>query len=132
MRQPRSDPQPGHPGFGGPRHCLAVVTLLATSAPMAAQARSAPESFADLADEVTDAVVNISASTTVEARNRTLPQLPPGTPFEDLFEEFFNRRGQGNGGGGGGESAPQRQRRSNSLGSGFVIDPPASWSPTTT
>ena len=103
--------------------CLAVVTLLATSAPMAAQARSAPESFADLADEVTDAVVNISASTTVEARSRTLPQLPPGTPFEDLFEEFFNRRGQGNGGGGGGESAPQRQRRSNSLGSGFVIDP---------
>ena len=102
---------------------LAVVTLLTTSMPMAAQARSAPESFADLAAEVTDAVVNISASTTVEARNRTLPQLPPGTPFEDLFEEFFNRRGQGNGGGGGGESTPQRQRRSNSLGSGFVIDP---------
>jgi serine protease Do len=90
---------------------------------MPAQARSAPESFADLAEEVTGAVVNISASTTVEARSRTLPQLPPGTPFEDLFEEFFNRRGQGNGGGGGGESAPQRQRRSNSLGSGFVIDP---------
>ncbi len=89
---------------------------------MAAQARSAPESFADLAEEVTGAVVNISASTTVETRNRTLPQLPPGTPFEDLFEEFFNRRGQGNGNGGG-ESAPQRQRRSNSLGSGFVIDP---------
>ncbi|WP_210484902.1 DegQ family serine endoprotease [Microvirga antarctica] len=103
--------------------CLAVVTLLSTSVPMAAQARSAPESFADLADEVTGAVVNISASTTVEARGRTLPQLPPGTPFEDLFEEFFNRRGQGNGNGGGsGETAPQRQRRSNSLGSGFVID----------
>jgi S1-C subfamily serine protease len=58
-------------------------------------ARSAPESFADLAEEVTGAVVNISATTTVEARNRTLPQLPQGTPFEDLFEEFFNRRGQG-------------------------------------
>jgi len=102
--------------------CLAVVTLLSTSVPMAAQARSAPESFADLAEEVTGAVVNISASTTVEARNRTLPQLPPGTPFEDLFEEFFNRRGQGQGNGAP-ESAPQRQRRSNSLGSGFVIDP---------
>ena len=50
-------------------------TLLATSSPMAAQRPSAPESFADLADEVTGAVVNISASTTVEARNRTLPQL---------------------------------------------------------
>src|SRR5690606_33679046 len=39
----------------------------------------------------------------------------PGTPFEDLFEEFFNRRGQG-------DNAPRQQRRSNSLGSGFVID----------
>jgi serine protease Do len=73
---------------------------------------------------VTGAVVNISASTTVEARNRTLPQLPPGTPFEDLFEEFFNRRGQqGPGGGGGSENSPSRPRSSNSLGSGFVIDP---------
>ncbi|QFU16022.1 DegQ family serine endoprotease [Microvirga thermotolerans] len=96
--------------------CFAVAAFVATALPMAAQARSAPESFADLAEEVTGAVVNISASTTVEAKNRTLPQLPPGTPFEDLFEEFFNRRGQGNG------DTP-RQRRSNSLGSGFVIDP---------
>ncbi|WP_406600808.1 DegQ family serine endoprotease [Microvirga rosea] len=98
--------------------CFAVVTFVAAALPMAAQARSAPESFADLAAEVTGAVVNISASTTVEAKNRALPQLPPGTPFEDLFEEFFNRRGQGNG-----DSAPRQQRRSNSLGSGFVIDP---------
>ena len=101
--------------------CFAVITIVATAMPLPAFARSAPESFADLADEVTGAVVNISASTTVEARNRTLPQLPPGTPFEDLFEEFFNRRGQG--GGGGGENAPSRPRSSNSLGSGFVIDP---------
>ena len=60
------------------------------------------------------AVVNISAATTTSSEDRTFPQLPPGTPFEDLFEEFFNRRGQ---------EAPPRQRRSNSLGSGFVIDP---------
>jgi len=97
--------------------CFAVALSVASALPMAAQARSAPESFADLAEEVTGAVVNISASTTVEAKNRTLPQLPPGTPFEDLFEEFFNRRGQGNG------DSPLRQRKSNSLGSGFVIDP---------
>ena len=99
--------------------CFAVVALIATAAvPLPAFARAAPESFADLAEEVTGAVVNISASTTIETRNRTLPQLPPGTPFEDLFEEFFNRRGQGNG-----DSLPSRPRRSNSLGSGFVIDP---------
>ncbi len=101
--------------------CFAVMTIVATAMPLPALARSAPESFADLAEEVTGAVVNISASTTVEARNRTLPQLPPGTPFEDLFEEFFNRRGQGNNN--NNEDNAPRTRRSNSLGSGFVIDP---------
>jgi serine protease Do len=102
--------------------CFAVMTLAATAMPLPAYARSAPESFADLAAEVTPAVVNISASTTVETRNRTLPQLPPGTPFEDLFEEFFNRRGQG-GNGENSPNSPSRPRSSNSLGSGFVIDP---------
>ncbi|HZB38225.1 MAG TPA: serine protease, partial [Beijerinckiaceae bacterium] len=74
---------------------VAVVALTTTLLPLPAFARSAPESFADLAERIMPSVVNISASTTVEARGRTLPQLPPGTPFEDLFEEFFNRRGQG-------------------------------------
>jgi serine protease Do len=84
-----------------------------------------PESLADLADQVTDAVVNISASTTVETKSRTLPQLPPGTPFEDLFEDFFNRRGEGGRGGPGGpggQGEGPRPRRSSSLGSGFVVD----------
>ncbi len=93
---------------------VGAFALLIVVLPLNAFAR-APESFADLAEQVMEAVVNISASTTVETRNRTLPQLPPGTPFEDLFEEFFNRRGQGDG--------PRPPRRSNSLGSGFVIDP---------
>jgi serine protease Do len=95
----------------------AVVLVAAQSLPALARG---PESLADLADQVTDAVVNISAATTVEARGRTLPQMPQGTPFEDLFEEFFNRRGQQ--GPGNGDGPQQRQRRSNSLGSGFVID----------
>ena len=47
-----------------------------------------------------------------------MPQLPPGSPFEEFFDEFFkNRRGQ-NGQGGG----AQTPRRVNSLGSGFIID----------
>ncbi|KAA2242362.1 DegQ family serine endoprotease [Salinarimonas soli] len=112
-----------------------MVTPAQTIAPLPAPAqppRNAPMSFADLAERLSPAVVNISAATTVEARGRTLPQLPPGTPFEDLFEEFFNRRGQGGQGGQGGPGAEgnrtpqppqQQQRRSNSLGSGFVIDP---------
>ena len=99
------------------------VTVLGATLPAPAFAKG-PASLADLSEQVTDAVVNISASTTVEARSsRTMPQLPPGTPFEDLFEEFFNKRGGrgGGGGGGGGEEAP-RSRKSNSLGSGFIID----------
>src|SRR5215217_6958607 len=100
---------------------VAAFALVVTLAPAPTVARAAPDSFADLAEQVTGAVVNISASTTVEARNRTLPQLPQGTPFEDLFEEFFNRRGQNPGGDNSGPRMPQ-PRRSNSLGSGFVID----------
>ena len=90
---------------------LAAGLALATGA-----AARGPESLADLAAEVTPAVVNISASTTSgggPSRPRVAPG--PGTPFDDLFEEFFRRRG--------GREAPPRPRRSNSLGSGFVIDP---------
>jgi len=101
----------------------AALAFAVTLLPVQVEARAAPESFADLAEQVTGAVVNISASTTVETRNRTLPQLPQGTPFEDLFEEFFNRRGQGQGPGSEAPRNSPQQRRSNSLGSGFVIDP---------
>ncbi len=100
---------------------LTSVPLPHLTTPAFAQANR-PTSFADLAERVSDAVVNISAAQTVEARQpQATPNLPQGTPFDDLFEEFFRRR-QGQ----GGEDAPsprqQQQRRSNSLGSGFVID----------
>jgi serine protease Do len=80
-----------------------------------------PDSLADLADAVSDAVVNISATQTMDEKHASnAPQLEPGTPFEDLFEEFFRRHQQGNG-----DRPDQRprERKSNSLGSGFVIDP---------
>jgi len=82
-----------------------------------------PDSLADLSTQVSDAVVNISATQTIDPRHAkgadAGPGLPPGAPFDDLFEEFFKRR-QGQGGG-----APDlpRPRKSSSLGSGFVIDP---------
>ncbi|MBV9219235.1 MAG: DegQ family serine endoprotease [Methylobacteriaceae bacterium] len=75
----------------------------------------APESVADLVASVEDAVVNISAAQVIdEKRLGGTPQVPSGTPLDDMFDEFFKRRGQQ------GEE-PQR-RKSNSLGSGFVID----------
>src|SRR5450756_304103 len=81
-----------------------------------AQARG-PDGIADVAEAVIDAVVNISTKQTVEMNTTAMPQLPPGSPFEEFFDEFFkNRQGQGGLGGG------QTPRRVNSLGSGFIID----------
>src|SRR5271157_2377803 len=55
-----------------------------------------PDSLADLADSVSDAVVNISATQTMDEKHASnVPQMEPGTPFDDLFEEFFRRHQQG-------------------------------------
>jgi serine protease Do len=101
------------------RPALAAIAAAAIALPALATPSFArgPENIADVAETVIDAVVNISTSQKVEARNTPLPQLPPGSPFEEFFEEFFkNRRGQGDG-------APNRTpRRVNSLGSGFIVD----------
>jgi serine protease Do len=98
----------------------AAVSLSLTVLSIPAHARG-PESVADVAEKVIDAVVNISTSQTVEGRGNAVPQLPPGSPFEEFFEEFFkNRRGQQ---GENNNNAPNRTpRRVNSLGSGFIID----------
>ncbi len=78
----------------------------------AAQARAAPDSFADLAAELLPGVVNISSTQTIERRSGPqLPQIPPGSPFEEFFKEFFDQN-----------RPEQRQRRATSLGSGFIID----------
>ncbi len=74
---------------------LAVGAFSAFGSP--AHARG-PEGIADVAEKVIDAVVNISTSQTVEAKggggSNTMPQLPPGSPFEEFFDDFFkNRRG---------------------------------------
>ncbi|HVB88650.1 MAG TPA: Do family serine endopeptidase [Beijerinckiaceae bacterium] len=100
---------------------LAVACLsLAGADPLAGPAQAKEmASLADLAASVSDAVVNISAATTTPERfAQDLPDLPNGTPFDDLFRRFFKRRLQGQ----NGAPAPM-ERRSTSLGSGFVIDP---------
>jgi serine protease Do len=94
---------------------------LLASAPVSARG---PDGIADIAEKVIDSVVNISTSQTVEAKggaNReAMPQLPPGSPFEEFFDDFFkNRRG---GSPKGGERSEMQPRKTNSLGSGFIID----------
>ena len=78
---------------------------------MAVQAQARPESFADLADKISPAVVNITTSTTVAAGTGPNPIVPEGSPFEDFFREFQDRNGP----------PGDRPRRSSALGSGFVI-----------
>lgn len=93
---------------------LGAPALLAPTAPAYAQAR--PSNLADLVDAVSEAVVNISATQTVEEKGpaEATPDAPKGTPFDDMFEQFFKNHGM--------NGAPARPRKSSSLGSGFVID----------
>ncbi len=88
---------------------LALVSVLSAAT---AQQRG-PQSVAPIAEKLIDAVVNISTSQTVKGpQGVPLPKVPKGSPFEDLFEDFFNKKG--------GKS--QGDRKVSSLGSGFVID----------
>ena len=93
---------------------LAVAAAVAFAAlPLSPVAARGPESLADLAAGLIDSVVNISTTQGVgEQRAVPAPQVPPGSPFEEFFEEFFNRQGR----------TPERPRRQTSLGSCFIID----------
>ena len=79
-----------------------------------AQARAAPESFADLADKLLPSVVNVSTTQVIEGQQGPqIPQFPPGSPFEEFFKDFFEQHPQ----------SQEPRRRASSLGSGFVISP---------
>ena len=88
---------------------LATGLALALAPASPSMARAAPDSFADLADMVSPAVVNITTSTTIAAPTDGGPIVPEGSPFEDFFKRFGN------------PNAPRGPQRSNALGSGFVI-----------
>jgi serine protease Do len=98
---------------------LAALAAAAVTLPAWSAAARGPDNIADVAEQVIDAVVNISTSQKVEAKLGNMPDLPPGSPMEEFFEEFFkNRRGQGGPG-----DQDHMPRRITSLGSGFIIDP---------
>ena len=72
-----------------------------------------PQSVAPLAKRLSGAVVNISTSQKLKGPSGVpLPKVPDGSPFQDQFKDFFNRKGR---------KAPN-SRKVASLGSGFVID----------
>ena len=101
------------------RSAVAALAAAAIALPLLLSPAAArgPEAISDVAEKVIDAVVNISTSQAIDAKASPAPQLPPGSPFEDLFDDFFkNRRGQGD------QNRERGPRRVNSLGSGFIID----------
>jgi serine protease Do len=91
---------------------LAAIGLAVGTAQSPSAAARGPETVAPLAEKLIDAVVNISTTQTIKGpRGGPIPSVPKGSPFEDLFEEFFSKKGRS-----------QTDRKVSSLGSGFVID----------
>jgi serine protease Do len=77
-------------------------------------ARSTPDGFADLVEELIPSVVSIASKTMIkEQYQQPLPRFPEGSPLDEFFKDFYDRE----------------QRKSPSLrpmyglGSGFIIDP---------
>ncbi|MEL0062206.1 MAG: Do family serine endopeptidase, partial [Candidatus Puniceispirillum sp.] len=85
---------------------MVVIAYLFVAVPAGAAGR--PASFADQVEALSPAVVNISTTTIVgDGSGVDMPQFPPGSPFEDFFKNFGDNN---------------RQRKAQSLGSGFIID----------
>jgi len=84
------------------RPLLAAFALLTLTAPALAQSRIPMTGFADLAERLTPAVVNIATSQRVESGAET-PRFPPGSPLE-RFNQGLAQNSQ-----------------VTSLGSGFII-----------
>jgi len=90
---------------------LPLIMLFATEL----QARGLPD-FTELAENNSAAVVNISTTQKIKRSKRSprgmdIPELPEGTPFDDLFRRFFDEEGKN-----------PEQFSNQSLGSGFIID----------
>nr|WP_309472532.1 Do family serine endopeptidase [Loktanella sp. D2R18] len=87
---------------------LTLAVLFVLGQISAVQAQERPATFADLAEQISPSVVNITTSTVIAGRTGPGDLLPEGSPFED----FFNDLDRGPDGG---------AQRSSALGSGFVI-----------
>jgi len=86
---------------------ILLISILFVNLSFFVNAKSVPESFADLAEKLTPSVVYISTTQTVVTNINPFPfEFPPGSPFEDMFKEF---------------GTPQT-RKASALGSGFIID----------
>ena len=95
-----------HAGKSYMRPVVMAFAIIFVSTNLFASER--PDSFADQVEKLSPAVVNISTTTIVnDGQAMDMPQFPPGSPFEEFFKNFGDNN---------------RQRKAQSLGSGFIID----------
>ncbi len=87
---------------------FSLVLILLSFPTTFVYSKTAPNSFADLAEKLMPSVVNIASTQTIKTTSNPFKnfQFPPGSPFEDMFKEF-NR---------------PTERKATALGSGFIID----------
>lgn len=90
---------------------IALSMAFALAQAPAAHAQARPDSFADLADQISPSVVNITTTTNIAVGARPNPIIPEGSPFEEFFRDFMDP----------GPNGQPRPRRNSGLGSGFVI-----------
>jgi serine protease Do len=98
-----------------------VLSLAVLGAAASAIARPMPANFADVAEKVTPAVVNVSVERVAAMPSMArgpAPMSPPEGPMREFFKRFFERGMPGASPPGGAPSAP----RGLAAGSGFIID----------
>ncbi|NRA88256.1 MAG: trypsin-like peptidase domain-containing protein, partial [Rhizobiales bacterium] len=106
---------------------VASIVFMSVFSMNVAQASSlGPDTIADMVEENLDAVVNISVTQYIDSTSRSQsPILQPGSPFEELFKDFFNEKGlkkfQEENEKKNRKGKKKSQRKVGSLGSGFVI-----------
>ena len=87
----------------------AVAMAIAISQPIASQAHE--ESYADLIEEISPSVVNITTTALrKQSGNQLILQFPEGSPFREMFRDLMG---------------PQNEsvQRTTQLGSGFIVSP---------
>ena len=93
-------------------YILRFLFIVLLSLPIALQA--ALPDFTVIVDDAKNSVVNISTKTKARKSSSnelpSIPNLPEGSPFGELFDKFFNHENPG-----------ERRREAQSLGSGFII-----------
>jgi serine protease Do len=89
---------------------LVAGIIITLTIPALSVAKTITPDFVELAKKLKPTVVNIRTAKNIKPRQQ-MQRRNPQTPFDDFFGQFFDQMPQ------------QRQRREQSLGTGFIISP---------